>query len=81
MGGARWRGKSGDDPGKISVGVGEIGKASRRLIEGQRKERNRGSKWRRITSKISCRTAELRVRIRSLKSVDMPIASISKPWL
>lgn len=37
MGGARWRGESGDDPGKISVGVGEIGKASRRLIEGRKK--------------------------------------------
>lgn len=36
MGGARWRGKSGDDPGRISIGVGEIGKASRRLIEGRK---------------------------------------------
>lgn len=32
----RWRDDSGDDPGEVSVGVGEIGKASRRLIEGRR---------------------------------------------
>ena len=36
MGGTRWRGESGDDPGRSSVEVGEIGKASRRLIEGRR---------------------------------------------
>lgn len=49
MGEAWWRGESGDDPRRIycvSVGVGEIGKASRRVIEG----RKEGSK---STSKMT----------------------------
>jgi len=39
MGGERWRDRSGGVLGDVSAGVGEIGEASRRLIEGVQDQR------------------------------------------